>query len=275
MGRAFSPPSAARLLGLTVVLVGTAAPSAAEGLAARLFDEGDPAACRRELLREDPLLETERARLLFALCAVDTGRATAAAAAELEAAVARANADLPLAAAGQARLFLAEGNLPSAAAAWMRVFFAPGASPGDVMRAACCLRELARRGAFGEDGLPAAVRLQVDAVRSRCPPGLAAESRRLVRPEPRAPPLPARALLRFYRSQVGPAIGARCALEPSCSAYFAEAAARYGPLALPLLADRFVREPSTVAERRRTVRRGGATRVLDPLADHTAPAPTP
>lgn len=52
-----------------------------------------------------------------------------------------------------------------------------------------------------------------------------------------------RAVVWFYRTFVGSAIGNRCALYPSCSRYFLEACRKHGWLGVPLMTDRFVREP--------------------------------
>ena len=47
----------------------------------------------------------------------------------------------------------------------------------------------------------------------------------------------------FYKLFIGPALGNRCVLEPSCSQYYLEASRRHGLLGIPMTADRFVREP--------------------------------
>lgn len=79
----------------------------------------------------------------------------------------------------------------------------------------------------------------------------------------------ARGVVSFYRTFVGPAIGARCALEPSCSRYFLEASRRHGLLGLPMVADRFVREPPASAPDRPWVQTpSGQWRHPDPVSDH-------
>ena len=72
----------------------------------------------------------------------------------------------------------------------------------------------------------------------------------------------------FYRHVIRPAIGSRCSLSPSCSGYFLQASRRHGWLALPMIADRLVREPSVVAQHEREVQMHGETRIADPLSDH-------
>jgi len=71
-------------------------------------------------------------------------------------------------------------------------------------------------------------------------------------------------IVRMYRRWVGPAIGARCSLTPSCSEYFLQAGRRHGWLAFPMMADRLVREPSVVAAAEVRI----AGRIADPLEDH-------
>ena len=79
----------------------------------------------------------------------------------------------------------------------------------------------------------------------------------------------ARRVVGFYRTFVGPALGSRCALEPSCSRYFVHAARKHGLLGVPMTADRFVREPVVSAPDRPWIRNAaGAWRHPDPVEDH-------
>ena len=83
-------------------------------------------------------------------------------------------------------------------------------------------------------------------------------------------------IVAFYRSQIAPAIGARCSLTPSCSEYFLQASRRYGVLGFPMGADRLVREPSVVQSAETPVWTGSGWRYADPLSDHDfwlVPAP--
>ncbi|MBQ9345305.1 MAG: membrane protein insertion efficiency factor YidD [Kiritimatiellae bacterium] len=81
--------------------------------------------------------------------------------------------------------------------------------------------------------------------------------------------LPARGLIAFYRSQVRPAIGGRCALEPSCSEYFLQASKKHGLLGIPLIADRFAREPAVTQAAEVLVERpDGSLRIADPVDNH-------
>lgn len=73
----------------------------------------------------------------------------------------------------------------------------------------------------------------------------------------------------FYRKNIGPAIGQRCQLHPSCSEYMLQASRRHGWLALPLIADRLVREPGVAARAEVPLQAGDAIRFADPVEDHT------
>lgn len=72
----------------------------------------------------------------------------------------------------------------------------------------------------------------------------------------------------FYRFAISPALGARCALHPSCSAYFLQAARKHGALAVPITADRFVREPVASHSDKWVTLPDGRGRHPDPLSDH-------
>ncbi len=78
----------------------------------------------------------------------------------------------------------------------------------------------------------------------------------------------ARPVVWFYRKFVGPAIGSRCALEPSCSRYFLAASEKHGILGIPMIADRFVREPVESASSEWVVDSNGNPRHPDPVSNH-------
>lgn len=81
--------------------------------------------------------------------------------------------------------------------------------------------------------------------------------------------LPARWLVGFYRAQISPAIGSRCDLQPSCSAYLLESCQAHGLLGFTLMADRFIREPSVYdAKEKPVVMPDGRIRYADPVSDH-------
>ena len=72
----------------------------------------------------------------------------------------------------------------------------------------------------------------------------------------------------FYRLFVGPAIGNRCVLEPSCSRYYLEASRKHGILGVPMVTDRFVREPVESNSERLMHMPDGSWRHPDPVSDH-------
>lgn len=80
--------------------------------------------------------------------------------------------------------------------------------------------------------------------------------------------LPARTIVGFYKTAVAPAIGSRCSLTPSCSAYFLDASRKHGLLGFPMLADRLIREPSVVADAAHPLSIGARTRYADPVEAH-------
>lgn len=85
--------------------------------------------------------------------------------------------------------------------------------------------------------------------------------------------LPVKGLVGFYRLAISSAIGSRCVLEPSCSAYSLQAARERGGLALPMTGDRLIREPSVVNEGAKPVTDSqGRIRYADPVSDHVGGA---
>jgi putative component of membrane protein insertase Oxa1/YidC/SpoIIIJ protein YidD len=111
---------------------------------------------------------------------------------------------------------------------------------------------------------------QVRASAGLCPPELRAEVEAWIRPPTEAvPPAPARWLLCFYRSQISPAIGQRCAMIPSCSEYYRQASRRHGlVLGTAMVADRFYREPDHARLRLKPVPVDGKEKYEDPVSDH-------
>ena len=240
---------------------------AADGdLARELFEEGRWAECAREnrrVLRADP--EDETAALHLAVARLRLGATNE----EALAALTRGRDPEVRAAAayelGRARW--AAGD-PAAAYPLLRQAFLETQSQPLSLRSGCSLHELLR--AFpnlGKDD-PALVQsletcrpLWNRALLAECAAPRHAGSASWLS-------TPGRLIVAFYRSQVRPAIGARCSLEPSCSAYFLAASRAHGLLGLPMMADRLVREPSVVAEARRPIPGDGASRFADPVSDH-------
>ena len=90
------------------------------------------------------------------------------------------------------------------------------------------------------------------------------------KPSPKtSQPKPPNWVIRFYRSQISPAIGERCTLEPSCSEYYHQANHKHGFKSVPMIADRLVREPGVNHKKHKpVVRPNGQIRYSDPIEDH-------
>ncbi len=79
---------------------------------------------------------------------------------------------------------------------------------------------------------------------------------------------PARGLISFYQKQIGPAIGDRCSLHPSCSRYAMQALKTHGMVGAGAMGDRFIREPDVVSAKENPVKINGHIKYSDPLSDH-------
>ncbi|MDD3604624.1 MAG: membrane protein insertion efficiency factor YidD [Kiritimatiellae bacterium] len=236
-------------------------------LAAALYEEEDWSACRTESLRvlqQEP--ENGSARLFAALAALKLGRGDAAA--DLEQLAAGASDREVMAAASYecGRLALA-GEDAGAAYAHFKKTFETTASYDLFLRSGCSLYMLTEKEkSLREQDLALALQLQTSRrlwsrdLMTECGPpekggGMSS--------------LPGKWIVAFYRSQINPAIGARCSLTPSCSEYFRQACRAHGLLGFAIQADRFFREPSEVAARRNPVPVGDVIKYADPLEDHT------
>lgn len=239
---------------------------AAPDLAADLFEEGRWAECSREcrrVLLSDP--SRESAALFLAVSNLRLGRTNEAALAALTRG--RSPAVRALAAYELGRVAWAKSD-PAAAYDLLRQAFLEAPSQALFLRSGCSLRALL-------DEFPNIGKTDPAIFQSleTCRPLWGRE----LRAECAAPEAvareswlskPGRWIVAFYRSQIAPAIAARCSLEPSCSAYFLAASRTHGLLGLPLMADRLVREPSVVAAGRHPVPGGRAPRFADPVSDH-------
>ncbi len=166
-----------------------------------------------------------------------------------------------------ARAAAQAGDGPGAFEAFRQVAGAAD-EPAWALRAACSLALLLAERPDLARANPALIP-QLRTLRALYTPELLDECR-LDHPRGGGPPGggPGQWLIACYRSQIRPALGERCSLAPSCSEYARQAFAAHGVLAVPLAADRFVREPGVVAAGERIVEREGRRAVADPLADH-------
>ncbi|MCK5849558.1 MAG: membrane protein insertion efficiency factor YidD [Kiritimatiellae bacterium] len=79
---------------------------------------------------------------------------------------------------------------------------------------------------------------------------------------------PAEWIISFYQAQIAPAIGERCSLSPSCSAYAIQALRKHGALGLAIYADRAVREPDVIQNSKNPVIIGKRRKYRDTLDEH-------
>ena len=244
-------------------------------LAAELFGEGQWAAARTESRRvqaEAVGPEGDRARLLADVCALRMGTGGAEARADLAALWQTESADLEARcmAAYESGLADRAGGGRTNALAALKFAYLQTRDPPLFWRAGCSLYFLLKA--------EKKIRRQEEATwqsLQSCRDAWPLEVWRECRPRKQAgaslASLPGRWIVQFYRAQIGPAIGSRCDLLPSCSEYFLQASRAHGPLGVPIMADRFVREPSVVSARETPVTMpDGRIRYADPLSDHDA-----
>ena len=82
-------------------------------------------------------------------------------------------------------------------------------------------------------------------------------------------PLPLRLFIYTYRSQISPAIGSRCLLEPSCSEFYLQACRKHGWIGMGIGGDRLIREPNVTGDPERAiVMPSGLIRYADPVSEH-------
>ncbi|MGD9874645.1 MAG: membrane protein insertion efficiency factor YidD [Kiritimatiellia bacterium] len=241
--------------------------SADVDLAADLFGEEDWAACQTESLRvlqSEP--ENESAKFFAALASLRLGRE--APANELDSLAAEAkNREISAAASYECgRMAWSSGNSPAAYAHFKKAFETT-ASRDLFLRSGCSLYLLTK----DEKSLReknAALALQLQTSRSLWSLDLMKECG-LPEKGGGVSSLPGKWIVAFYRSQIGPAIGDRCSLTPSCSEYFRQACRAHGLLGFAIQADRFFREPSEVAAKKNPVPVGDVIKYSDPVEDHT------
>lgn len=79
----------------------------------------------------------------------------------------------------------------------------------------------------------------------------------------------ASAVIGFYQHQIGPAIGQRCAMHPSCSHYAMQAFEQHGIIGVPMMTDRLVRESMHIQNHINPISLNGITKYYDPIEMHT------
>jgi putative component of membrane protein insertase Oxa1/YidC/SpoIIIJ protein YidD len=241
------------------------------GLAAELFAEKDWEPCLREcerLLITDP--HDDDALLFSSVCKLRLGRDTRRARTDLGGLM-TSKADLSIrtrAAYEKARADWKDGDMKSAFEAFLFAFYRTG-DPTLFVKSACSLTRVMDDVPDLSDKQKHSLRMQINSSRDLWYGPLFKECR-VDDPAKKTPALayPARWFTLLYRAQIGPAIGDRCVLEPSCSAYFLEAGRKHGLLAFPMIADRFFREPSEAQDPGNRIVKHGRVRHADPVSDH-------
>ena len=248
-----------------------AARGAALDLATELFAEGQWAAARAECRRVPADAPgSDQARLLAAVSGLRAGTARESARRELDAlwreeTVAPETRHMAAYESGLAEW--ADGSRSNALAG-LSFAYLHARDPALFWRAGCSLYFFLK----GDKALrrqEAAIWRSLQSCRDAWPLEVWRECRPRKKPGPSMASLPGRWLVAFYRAQIGPAIGARCDLLPSCSEYLLQATRAHGLLGIPLMADRFVREPSVVSAAETPVAMpDGHVRFADPVSDH-------
>jgi len=243
-----------------------AAEPANEDLSLTLFQEGRWEAARVECRRMGT--PTAAHRLLLAVCGIRLGENRTQ---DLAALIAATNTPASTAAMAAYELGIWHWRLGNDDAAFdgFVLAFARATASSLFLRSAYALSRLMKEHPEYESRVPG-LRTQVRA----CYAEWTREIRTTALPARKdRKPLAARPalwLITFYRSQIAPAIGQRCSLDPSCSEYASQALHEHGLFGLALFADRAVREPDVVAARADPVVRNGVWRYRDPLAEHDA-----
>lgn len=238
-------------------------------LATDLFDKGEWELCRREcrraLLADTPPIE--RFRLLHAMSAVRSGMGAPEAALLFEAII-TAGSDLQVTSIASYELGRLQWQLDQSEKALKSFFFAFNNTTNKALflRSSCSLFLLFKEHPELKNGNESLIS-QINTSRDQWYGDLFKEC---AKPDPaKTKPSAPNWVIRFYRSQVSPAIGDRCTLEPSCSEYFHQASCKHGFKSIPMIADRFFREPEVSNQKADPViMKNGEIRYRDPVENH-------
>ncbi len=242
-----------------------------EDLASQLFSEGRWDACQRECMRAEIMHRENtplRIQLLDVACMIRMGRAHTNGVRNKLAVLSSQTQDMEVAASASfetGRLLWGEDNLKQALDAFSFSFYTT-TNCSLFLRAACSSFLVLKENKSLKSECPALVQ-QINTSRALWSKELFGLCRLKKKPSRFRIDL-AGWFVHFYRSQISPAIGQRCTLEPSCSEYFKQAAARHGLLSIPMIGDRFVREPDVNKDRTNPVFVNGAVRYLDTVDEH-------
>ena len=238
-------------------------------LAVDLFEKGEWDLCRREcrraLLADTP--PTERFQLLNAMSSVRSGMEASEAAILFEPII-ESNADLQVSSIASYELGRLQWQLDQPENALESFFFAFNTTTNKTLflHAACSMFLLFKEQPDLKAGNESLLS-QISTSRDQWYGALFSEC---AKPDPaNDKPSAPNWVIRLYRTQISPAIGERCTLEPSCSEYFHQASGRHGIKSVPMIADRFVREPEVSNQKADPViMEDGQMRYRDPVEHH-------
>lgn len=244
--------------------------SSASELWLQLFEEGDWSGCRREcarILSQTP--DNEDVLLFSALSDVRQPARAAAGVAALQKLSEKAEAlHVRNLAAYELGRYMAATDEVEEAWPLLRGVFLSTHDRELFMRTGATMENLV----WYHDGVPETdeqMQLQLRSGHPLWAGELQRSCRIEMQPGPSWGSRPGQWIVSFYRSQISPAIGARCSMLPSCSEYFRLASKKHGLLGVPILADRLVREPGVVNEAKDPVLDDhGHQRYRDPLESH-------
>ena len=261
-------------LALPALLLTSLPPASAQAepsdLALQLFSEGNWLAARAEARRVLLVSQTnETTRLVEAVCRLRCGMDADFVLQELSQSE-QVSSDARCMAAYELGRDLWKRGLPVMAFPYLRQAFQDGTSRRLFLRAGCTLYLFLRQYPELSDSSPgldaqlaSCRRLWTKALSEECAiaPGSVRSASWTVKP--------AEWLISFYRHEIGPAIGQRCSLTPSCSEYARQALRAHGLLVgLAMFADRSVREPEVVANQAEPVMVNGRWRYRDSIGQH-------
>ena len=238
-------------------------------LATDLFEKGEWELCRRECMRARMAgtQPADRFQLLEALSLNRCG-AEPAAAIELLQPLIATNADSETSAMAAYELGRTQWRIeqPEDALESFHLAFTTTTNKALFLRSACSLFQLMDDHKELKDGREALLS-QINTSRDQWYGPLFAET---AKPDPaKNKPSAPNWVIRFYRTQISPAIGDRCVLEPSCSEYFTQAQHKHGPVAFAMIGDRFFREPDVSNKKEDPVfMPNGQIRYRDPVENH-------
>lgn len=240
-------------------------------LARELYEEGDWRGARREALRvADAADDPDCIKTIAALSAVRLFPDDPQWAHEVVQAIEESQCADVAAWAGMelGRIRWAQNDVESAACL-MREAFLRAEDRDLLLQSAYLLRVMALRYPHRVQ-IPDAIRTQVMTVFPLVTPAI--QQAAAPSPRGRRSRLSARlaaGFVRFYQTQISPAIGQRCSMYPSCSVFCVQACQKYGAIGIAMTADRLIRETDHVNHRINPIWVDDVEKFYDPVEAHS------